>query len=115
MGFNTDSRTLNASRNALSAIGNKTIVLLLTFVSRKFFIQYIGVEYLGINGLFSNILTLLSMADLGLGTAMNVSLYKPIAENDTRKLSAMLTYFRKLYFFIAGGVLTIGLALLPFL
>ena len=98
MALNSESRTVNASKNAVSAIGNKIIMLCLTFISRKFFIKYIGVEYLGINGLFSNILTLLSMADLGLGTAMNVSLYKPIAENDTRKLSTMLNYFKKLYY-----------------
>lgn len=115
MEFNCDSRTVNASKNAVSAIGNKIIILFLTFISRKFFIQYIGVEYLGINGLFSNILTLLSMADLGLSTAMNVSLYKPIAENDTRKLSAMLNYFRKLYLIIAIGVMCIGFLLIPFL
>lgn len=115
MGLNSESRTVNAGKNAVSAIGNKIIILILTFISRKFFIQYIGVEYLGINGLFSNILTLLSMADLGLGTAMNVSLYKPIAENDYRKLSALLNYFRKLYIIIATGVMVIGLALMPFL
>ena len=115
MGLNKASRTENASKNAVSATINKTIILLLTFVSRKFFIQYIGVEYLGINGLFGNILTLLSMADLGLGTAMNVSLYKPIAENDTRKISALLNYFRTLYIYIAIGVTLIGLGLVPFL
>lgn len=115
MGLNSESRTVNAGKNAVSAIGNKIIILILTFISRKFFIQYIGVEYLGINGLFSNILTLLSMADLGLGTAMNVSLYKPIAENDFRKLSALLNYFRKLYIIIAAGVMVIGFALMPFL
>lgn len=113
MALNSDSRTMNTSRNAVSAIGNKIVLLLLTFISRKFFIQYIGVEYLGINGLFSNILTLLSIADLGLGTAMNVSLYKPIAENDTHRLSAMMNYFRKLYTIIAVGVMAIGLLLIP--
>lgn len=115
MGLNSDSRTVNASKNAISSISNRILILLLTFISRKFFIQYIGIEYLGINGLFSNILTLLSMADLGLGTALNVELYKPIAENDTRKLSAILNYFGKLYYGIAAGVLGVGLALLPFL
>lgn len=85
MALNQESRTINAGKNAVSALFNKFAILVLTFISRRFFIQYIGVEYLGINGLFSNILTLLSMADLGLGTAMNVSLYKPIAENDTKK------------------------------
>lgn len=115
MDFNQESRTVNARKNAISAIGNKMALLILTFISRKFFIIYIGVEYLGINGLFSNILTLLSMADLGLGTAMNVSLYKPIAENDTRKTTALLNYFRTLYRIIAIAVAIIGISLMPFL
>ncbi len=115
MALNTGSRTGNSSRNAASAFINKFVMLLLTFVNRKIFITFIGVEYLGISGLFANILTLLSMADLGLGTAMNVSLYKPIAENDTKKLAALLGYFRKLYYIIAAAVMVIGLGLTPFL
>ena len=115
MGFNQDSRTINASKNALSSFCNKMIMLCLTFISRKLFIKYIGIEYLGINGLFANVLTLLSLADLGVGTAMNVSLYKPIAEHDTRKLSALLNYFRQLYHLIAITVFLIGVALTPFL
>ena len=115
MALNQESRTKNAGRNAVSAVTNKLIILLLTFISRKFFIKYIGIEYLGINGLFSNILTLLSMADLGLGTAMNVNLYKPIAEKDTRKISALLNYYRKIYYYIALAVLVVGLSLTPFL
>lgn len=115
MSLNEGSRTKNAERNAVSAIGNKLIILGLTFISRKFFIEYIGVEYLGINGLFANVLTLLSMADLGLGTAMNVSLYKPIAEEDTDRIAALLNYFRKLYIYIAIGVTCVGLAIMPFL
>ncbi len=115
MGLNQESRTINASKNAISAVSNKIIILLLTFFSRKFFIEYIGVEYLGINGLFSNVLTLLSMADLGIGTAMNVSLYKPIAEGNTRKITALLNYFKRIYIFIAVGVTVIGVGLIPFL
>lgn len=115
MKVDSDGRTLNAGKNALSAVCSKLCILCLTFVGRKFFIQYIGIEYLGINGLFSNILTLLSMADLGLGTAMNVSLYRPIAEGDKRKQAALLHYFRRLYGFIALGVGAAGLSLLPFL
>lgn len=115
MDLNSDSRTKNASKNAMSAIVNKICVLLLTFIGRKFFIQYIGIEYLGINGLFGNVLTLLSMADLGLGTAMNVSLYKPIAENNTKKLIALMNNYRRLYYIIAFVVTLIGLGLVPFL
>ena len=115
MGLNKESRTINASKNASSAFLNKFVILLLAFISRRFFIKYIGVHYLGINGLFANILTLLAMADLGLGTAMNVSLYKPIAEGDTRKISALLNYFRRIYYVIAAAVMGIGLSLIPFL
>lgn len=115
MALNTESRTKNVGKNTLSAFLNKFIILLLTFICRRFFIYYIGVEYLGINGLFANVLTLLSMADLGLGTAMNISLYRPIAEGDTLKLSALVQYFKKLYRVIALVVLLIGTALLPFL
>ena len=115
MGLNKESRTINASKNASSAFLNKFVILLLAFISRRFFIRYIGVHYLGINGLFANILTLLAMADLGLGTAMNVSLYKPIAEGDTRKISALLNYFRRIYYVIAAAVMGIGLSLIPFL
>lgn len=115
MDLNSDSRTQNAGKNVASALANKLAALFLTFVSRKFFIQYIGVEYLGINGLFSNVLTLLSMADMGLSTAMNVSLYKPITDRNTKKLSALLDYYRQLYYLIAAAVTIIGIGIIPFL
>ncbi|NLE64288.1 MAG: oligosaccharide flippase family protein, partial [Bacteroidales bacterium] len=115
MSFNKSSRSVNASKNAISAILNKFCILCLTFISRKFFIDIIGVEYLGIHGLFANILTLLSMADLGLGSAMNVSLYKPIANNDSKKTAALLNYYKKVYYYIALVIAIIGLSLTPFL
>lgn len=115
MGLNNGSRTINVSKNITTAFIREVVTVVLAFLSRKLFVHYIGVEYLGINGLFANILTLLSLADLGLGTAMNVSLYKPIAENDTDKIAALLGYYRKLYRFIAAGVFVIGMSLLPFL
>lgn len=113
--MNKERRIKNASKNVLSAFINKFCILILTFIGRKFFIQYIGVEYLGINGLFSNVLTLLSLADLGLGTAMNVSLYKPIAEENHAKIAALLQYYRKIYYLITATVLILGLGLMPFL
>lgn len=115
MGFNRKSRTDNSLRNVGASFVSKILTLLLAFVSRKVFIHYIGVRFLGINGLFSNVLTLLSLADLGLGTAMNVSLYKPIAEHDTEKITSLLWFFRRIYIVIALAVTLIGLALLPFL
>ena len=115
MGLNKGSRTINVSKNITTAFIRETVTLVLAFFSRKLFIEYIGVEYLGISGLFANILRLLSLADLGLGNAMNVSLYKPIVENDTDKIAALLGFYRKLYRIIAVAVFVIGMGLLPFL
>ena len=111
--MSNNSRTVNTSKNVVAAVTNKVITIILTFISRKVFINYIGVQYLGINGLFTNILSLLSLADLGLGTAINVSLYKPIAENDDRKISALMSFYRKCYYIIASAITVIGLLLYP--
>ena len=91
------SRTVNTSKNIITGIGNKVILLLLTFISRKIFIEYIGVQYLGINSLFANVLTILSMADMGFGIAMSYTYYKPLAENDHIKLAALVRFYRKVY------------------
>lgn len=115
MGLNSENRTKSASKNAITAVSNRFALLFLTFVSRRLFIKYIGVQYLGINGLFSNVLTLLSMADMGIGIAMNVNLYKPIAENNYKKISGLLNYFKFIYRIIALSVTVIGVALIPFL
>lgn len=116
MGENkAENRTNKSMRNITYGIIEKIVILLLTFVRRKLFIMYIGVEFLGINGLFTEILGMLSMADLGLGTAMAYSFYKPLAEKDTKKISALITFYKKLYNYIALAVAIIGVALVPFL
>ena len=74
-----------------------------------------GVEYLGINGLFSEILQMLSLADLGFGTAMVFSMYKPLAENDKNKLAQLTQLYKKIYTIIAISITIIGIALVPFL
>ncbi len=109
------NRTSNSLKNIKVGITNKLITMILSFVSRRLFIQYIGIEYLGINGLFAEILGVLSLADLGFGTAMTYSFYKPIAENDTKKISALLRYYKTVYNVIAATVAVLGLALVPFL
>lgn len=115
MYLNEKSRTENAKRNAILAVAKKIVTLVLVLISRKIFIKYIGVEYLGINSLFANVLTLLSLADLGIGTAMNVSLYKPIAEKDYKTLAAIIGYFKKIYWSIAAVITLVGMGLIPFL
>lgn len=110
-----DSRTRNTVRNAVYGAVNQIIMLLLSFINRTLFIRLLGVEYLGINALFGDVLTMLSMADLGFTTAMMYSLYKPLAERDNDKLASLIKLFRKVYNTIAACVAVIGLALLPFL
>lgn len=110
-----ESRIIKAQRNIITSLFQTFLNLLLTFVSRVIFVKVLAASYLGINGLFTNVLNILSLADLGIGTAMMYRLYKPIAESDTGKISALIAYFRKMYLCIAAAVLTMGLAMLPFL
>lgn len=109
------SRTYNSSLNLLSSFGKQMITLILGFVSRWFFIKILGASYLGINGLFANIISVLSMADLGFGSAIVYSMYKPLAENNERKLAALLQFYKRVYKVIALVISVIGFSLIPFL
>jgi O-antigen/teichoic acid export membrane protein len=91
------------------------ITLILAFVSRTIFIETLGAEYLGLNGLFLNILNTLSLAEMGIGTAIAYALYKPIAQNDTEQTKSILAFYRKCYFFIGIFVIAVGCLMLPFL
>lgn len=113
--MNTDSRTKNSARNAFLGIIFQIINILCSFIVRTIFITCLSASYLGINGLFTNILSLLSLADLGFDTAIIYSLYKPISENNTQKISALMNYFKKIYNIIGFLVLVFGLGLIPFL
>jgi O-antigen/teichoic acid export membrane protein len=91
------------------------ITLGLAFASRTIFIKTLGAEYLGLNGLFFNILNAMSLAELGIGTAISYALYKPIAENDTEQIKSILAFYRKCFFFIGIFIIAIGCLILPFL
>ena len=88
---------------------------LLTFASQTVFIYTLGSIYLGVNGLFSNLLGMLSLAELGIGQAISFSLYKPLAENDTRKVQQIINFYRNAYRIVAASVTVIGLGIMPFL
>ena len=109
------SRTNNSVRNILYRLISQLASIALKFVSRTVFIHILGVEYLGINGLFSEILQMLSLADLGFNTAMVFSMYKPLAEHDEYKLAQLVQLYKKIYRVIAIVISCIGLALIPFL
>lgn len=113
--MNKDSRTKNSIRNSSISIINQILTVIMDFIVKTIFIAILGSEYLGINGLFSNIITLLSLADLGIGIAIPYSLYKPLAEGDTKKIQGLMNYYKKIYNIIGIVVLAIGLSLTPFL
>ena len=90
-------RTNKSFRNSIYALGVQGITVLLNFAIRTVFIKTLSVAYLGLNGLFTNILNVLSFAELGFGTAIVYAMYKPIAQNDTKKISAYMNYFKMVY------------------
>lgn len=110
-----DSRLRNSGRNLFFGVGNQIVLLLLSFISRTIFIHILGAEYLGIHGLYTNILTVLSLAELGVGSAMVYSMYSPLAQRNEEKLAALMHYYRKLYRIIGATVAAGGLLLLPFI
>lgn len=110
-----DSRTHKAVKNISYNILNQLITLVLSFISRTVFIWGFGVGYLGINGLFGDILSLLSMADLGFSTAMTYSYYKPLAKKEFNKISELTNFYKKVYNIIAIVIAIIGLCIIPFL
>lgn len=110
-----ESRTKNAVRNIAAGIINKIVMLLMPFVIRAVLIRTLGSEYLGLNSLFSSILQVLNLAELGFGSAVVYSLYKPIAEKDTKTICALMNLYRRIYTIIGFVVLGIGILLMPFL
>lgn len=108
-------RTFNSIRNIFVTVGCQFFNILLTFITRKVFLCYLSVEYLGIDGLLSNVLLVFSLFDLGIHTAITYSLYKPLAENDKKRLCALMNYYSKLYNIIGVAVIVCGLCVYPFI
>lgn len=112
---NDDSRLGNTLRNFKFGAAAQLVVTLLGFVSRTVFIRVLGMEYSGVNGLYTSILDVLSLTELGLADVVIYSLYKPLAEGDTDRLAALMGYYKVIYRYIALAVGVIGLCLVPFL
>lgn len=110
-----EGRVKHSINNIIFGVIEQIMTILLTFVTRTVFIRVLDDSLLGINGLFSNILSLLSIAELGFGTAIIYGMYKPIAENDTKKIAALMNYYKKIYNTLALIVALVGIALVPFL
>lgn len=109
------NRKTRSIHNVIWAISYKLVSILAPFITRTVLIYSLGVEYLGISSLFSSILQLLNLVELGFGSAVTFSMYKPIAENNTQMVAGLLNYFKKVYRIIGVVLLIIGLCLVPFL
>lgn len=109
------NRTENSIKNSSMAMFAQVCSVILSFIVRTVFIYFLGNSYLGINGLFSNVLSLLSFAELGFGTAIVYAMYKPIAEKDEKNISAFMNFYGKVYRAIGWFILIAGMALIPFL
>ncbi len=111
----SDSRVYNSLKNYGMNVFAQIASILLSFIGRTFFIKILSIDYLGVNGLFSNILSLLSLAELGIGTAITYMMYKPIADNNVAKVVAYNQLFKKIYNIIGLVVLVVGLIFTPFI
>ncbi len=109
------SRTTHARRNIKSAAIIKLVTPITSFITRTALIYSLGTMYLGLNGLFTAVIQVLSLAELGFGSAMVFSLYKPIAEDDRVTVNALLRLYRRIYRVIGTVILAVGLLLIPFL
>lgn len=108
-------RTKNATRNMVFGWLQSIHTLIIPFITRTVMIQLLGVQYLGLNSLFTSILSVLNLAELGVGSAMVYSMYKPIAEDDEQKICALMRLYRTYYRVIGIVIAVVGLVLLPFI
>ena len=113
-GLTQFNRSRNVGRNMIFGYINRCVSLLLPFVVRTVVIARFGALYLGMNSLLGSIFQMLNLAELGFGTAVVYSLYKPVAEGDTDTVCAYLGTYRKIYRVIGLVILVAGLALMPF-
>ena len=107
-------RVQAAKKNIMFGTAGKIATVVLPFILRTLFIVDMD-KYLGINNLYTEILSFLNMAELGIGTAINFSLYGPVARGEKEKVKSYMQLYKKAYYYIALVVTVIGLALVPFL
>jgi len=110
-----NNRTENSIRNSVIGIFMQFLQAISSFACRMIFVRYLSQEYLGVNGLFTDVISFLAVAELGIGTAISFELYKALAEKNKETVVALMSFYRKAYAVIGIIVAGIGLILLPFI
>ena len=102
-------------KNLKFVIAGELLLAVLKFLSRRVFVLLLGKEYLGLNGLFTDVLSMLSLAELGFSVSITYSLYRPVAKGDTELIKSLIRLYRRVYRTVGLVVLGLGLMLTPFL
>ena len=110
-----ESRTKNSIRNMSVALLMQGVSIVLSFVCRTIFAKLLSAEYLGLGGLFSNIIAVLSLSELGIGNVIIIHLYKPITDNNEQRIAELMNFYKKAYNIIGAFVIGSGLLITPFL
>lgn len=108
-------RSESSIKTVITAVISNILTILIGFIAQAIFVKTLGTEYLGINGLFNNILSMLAIVELGFGSAIIVNLYKPVAKGDNEKVKSLLSFYKTIYRIIAIIIAILGIILLPFL
>lgn len=112
---NAMGRVKQAEKNIFFGYISNIIIMVMGFLQRTVFIMVLDKTLLGVNSLYTDILSVLSLAELGIGSALNYSLYKPVAENDQEKIKSYMRLYKRAYLAIAGIIAVVGVVLIPFL
>lgn len=108
-------RTKNSARSFAFGVLSKIIMIVAPFITRTFIIYKLGAEYLGLTSLFTSVLSILSISELGLSSATVFCLYKPVAEDDKETICALLKFLKKAYLFVGITIIIFGILIMPFL
>lgn len=107
-------RLENSIKNIIISLICNLITIIISFITQNILINSLGIEYSGLNGVFSNVISMLAILELGLGSQIIYHLYKPIAENDIKRIKQLMNFYKKCYNVIAIIMLLLGLLIMPF-
>lgn len=108
-------RTKYSIKNSITSFISNIVTFIFLFIGQTIFIKILGVEYVGLNGLFSNVLILLDLFELGIGNAITYNLYKYTKINDEETIKSIMHFYKKAYYYISIIIFVIGLLIIPFL